>query len=213
MSKILYRIIKRTSDLIISVILWLLLSPLLLIIVLLIKISSEGPIFVPNCIRLYKFKPFFMYKFRTMYTNEQEILDANPELKQVLENEHKIPLNNDPRVTPVGKFLRATDLDEIPQLINVFLGQMSIVGPRPYMIWEIEKVINNDDEIEKMNIRKIQKVKPGMTGLWQVSGRNKLNFKQRIELEALYARNNNLFLDFKILLKTPKVLITGKGRK
>jgi undecaprenyl-phosphate galactose phosphotransferase len=90
---------------------------------------------------------------------------------------------------------------------------MSIVGPRPYMIWEIEKVINNDDEIEKMNIRKIQKVKPGMTGLWQVSGRNKLNFKQRIELEALYARNNNLFLDFKILLKTPKVLITGKGRK
>jgi lipopolysaccharide/colanic/teichoic acid biosynthesis glycosyltransferase len=148
-----------------------------------------------------------------MYTNEQDILDANPELKQVLEDEHKIPLNNDPRVTPIGKFLRATDLDEIPQLINVLLGQMSIVGPRPYMIWEVEKIVNNEDDIAKMNMRKIQKVKPGLTGLWQISGRNKLTFKQRVEIEAMYSRNHNLLLDLKILFKTPGILITGKGRK
>jgi lipopolysaccharide/colanic/teichoic acid biosynthesis glycosyltransferase len=154
-----------------------------------------------------------MYKFRTMKVNNHEILEANPDLKYMLENDHKIPLLEDKRVTKVGRFLRATDLDELPQLINVILGQMSLVGPRPHMIWEIENLINSDDEIDKLNMRKIQQVKPGLTGLWQISGRNNLDFKQRVELEAMYARNRNLLLDLKILLKTPKILITGKGRK
>jgi lipopolysaccharide/colanic/teichoic acid biosynthesis glycosyltransferase len=213
MSKIFYKIIKRGFDLIIATILWILLSPVLLLIAILIKLISKGPVFVPNCIRLYEFKPFFMYKFRTMRLDHEEILEANPELKKVLENEHKIPLNNDPRITWIGKFLRKTDLDELPQLINIILGQMSLVGPRPYMIWEIEKLLNDEDQIDKMNLRKIQKVKPGITGLWQISGRNNLNFRQRVELEAIYARNCNLLLDLKILLKTPKILLTGKGRK
>jgi undecaprenyl-phosphate galactose phosphotransferase len=154
-----------------------------------------------------------MYKFRTMHLNGDKILDSNPELKDILENDHKIPINSDPRITWIGRVLRSFDLDEIPQLINVVLGNMSLVGPRPYMIWEIEKVINENDDIERMNMRKIQRIKPGLTGLWQISGRNDLTFKQRIELEAMYARNRNLLLDLKILLKTPRVLLTGKGRK
>ena len=148
-----------------------------------------------------------------MKLNSEEILDSNPELKQILKNDHKLPLNGDPRVTILGKILRLTDLDEIPQLINVILGNMSLVGPRPYMIWEIEEVINEGSDIEKLEMRKIQQIKPGITGLWQISGRNNLNFRQRMEIDAMYARNRKISLDLKILLKTPKILIIGKGRK
>jgi undecaprenyl-phosphate galactose phosphotransferase len=213
MSKILYKVVKRAFDLVFASILWLILSPFVIVIAILIKITSKGPIFVPNCIRLYRFRPFFMYKFRTMHINGDTLLNANPELKEILENDHKIPINSDPRVTWIGKFLRSLDLDEIPQLINVILGNMSIIGPRPYMIWEIEKLIKEGDDIERENMREIQEVKPGLTGLWQVSGRNDLTFKQRVEIEAMYARNRNLLLDLKILFKTPKILLTGKGRK
>jgi lipopolysaccharide/colanic/teichoic acid biosynthesis glycosyltransferase len=209
----LYRVLKRALDLLVATILWILLSPILFLIAVLIKVSSKGPVFVPNCIRLYEFRPFFMYKFRTMQLNGKEILEANPELKEVLENDHKIPLADDPRVTWIGRFLRATDLDELPQILNVLLGQMSLVGPRPYMIWEIEKLVNGKDDIDKSNMRRIQRVKPGLTGLWQISGRNNLNFKQRVELDAIYARNRTFLLDLRILFKTPKILVTGRGRK
>jgi lipopolysaccharide/colanic/teichoic acid biosynthesis glycosyltransferase len=209
----LYKIIKRVTDVLVSIILWIILTPILFIIVILLKLTTKGPIFVPNCIRLYKFKPFFMYKFRTMKLNGHEILEANPDLHEILKRDHKIPLRDDKRVTKLGKFLRVTDLDEIPQLINVILGNMSLVGPRPYMIWEIEQLLNEGDDLDRLNMRKIQSVKPGLTGLWQISGRNNLEFKQRVELDAIYARNRNLLLDLKIILKTPKILVTGKGRK
>ncbi|MCK9415371.1 MAG: sugar transferase [Candidatus Dojkabacteria bacterium] len=209
----LYIILKRILDILLAAVLWILLSPVLFIVAILIKLTSKGPVFVPDCVRLYKFRPFFMYKFRTMKLNGQEILEGNPKLKEVLKNDHKISVNDDPRVTRLGKFLRLTDLDETPQLLNVIFGQMSLVGPRPYMLWEIEEIINGGSDIDRLNMRKIQKVKPGMTGLWQISGRNTLPFSQRVEIDAMYARNRNFFLDLKILLKTPKILITGKGRK
>jgi undecaprenyl-phosphate galactose phosphotransferase len=213
MSKILYKVVKRAFDLVFASILWLILSPFVIVIAILIKITSKGPIFVPNCTRLYRFGPFFMYKFRTMYVNGDSLLKANPELKEILESDHKIPIDTDPRVTWIGRFLRSLDLDEVPQLINVILGNMSLVGPRPYMIWEIEKLIKEGSDIERENMREIQEVKPGLTGLWQISGRNDLTFKQRVEIEAMYARNRNLLLDLRIFLRTPKILLTGKGRK
>ncbi|MDD3474625.1 MAG: sugar transferase [Candidatus Dojkabacteria bacterium] len=213
MSKILYRVIKRVCDISIAIFLWILLSPLLLLISLAIKITTKGPIFAPNCIRLYKFQPFFMYKFRTMYSEAEDLLEDNPDLKKFLENDHKIPLERDIRVTPIGKFLRKTDFNEIPQLINIILGNMSLVGPRPYMIWEIEDILNGNDERMKEDIRIVQKVKPGLTGLWQVSGRNLLNFEQRVQVEAMYVRNRGFLLDLKILLKTPLILISGRGRR
>ena len=213
MSKTLYKVVKRVCDLFIAISLWIILSPIFFLISIIIKITTKGPIFAPNCIRLYKFKPFFMYKFRTMNLNGEGVLEQNPDLKKILEIEHKIPLNEDIRVTKVGKFLRKTDLDEFPQLINVVLGNMSLIGPRPYMIWEIEKVFNGDDQQAKNDIRIIQQIKPGLTGLWQVSGRNNLSFEQRIKIDTMYIKNRGLWLDIKILFKTPLILINGSGRK
>jgi undecaprenyl-phosphate galactose phosphotransferase len=154
-----------------------------------------------------------MYKFRTMYLGGDDILEVDPALKDLLKNNHKIPLDEDIRVTKVGRFLRKIDFDELPQLINVLIGNMSFVGPRPYMIWEIEDIINGDDDKLREDMRLIQKVKPGLTGLWQVSGRNSLNFEQRIQIDAMYAKNRNILLDLKILFKTPLIVITGRGRK
>jgi undecaprenyl-phosphate galactose phosphotransferase len=185
----------------------------MLIFAVLIKLSSKGPVFVSNTLRFSNFKPFFMYKFRTMHMKaDEEVLELYPELKYMLDSDHKIPVDMDPRVTRLGKFLRKSDLDELPQVINVLIGNMSLVGPRPYMKWEVEKVLKGDDPIAKDNIREIQKIKPGITGLWQISGRNSVKFTQRLELDAIYCRNRSMLLDLKILFKTPKILITGKGR-
>lgn len=200
-------------DLIVSIILWVFLSPLLLLISVLIKIDSKGSVFLTNNKRMYKFKPFFMYKFRTMKINGEEILEENYHFKDQLAREHKISYKEDPRVTRIGKILRATDMDELPQLLNVIIGNMSLVGPRPYLLSEVEDILNGDDEVAKENIREIQKIKPGLTGLWQVSGRNNISFLQRLDLDAMYSRNRSLLLDLKILFKTPKILITGRGRK
>lgn len=213
MSKTCYRVAKRIFDIFLATTIWILASPLMLFVAIIIKLSDGGDIFASSPIRIAKNRYLFMYKFRTMHTNGDENLKKeNPILyEQYLENQ-KLPLNSDPRVTKIGKFLRSTDLDELPQVINVIMGNMSIVGPRPYHKWEIDKIVREDDPIAIKNIKDIEMVKPGMTGLWQVSGRNHLKLKQRLELDALYARNQSFLLDLKILLKTPKVLITGKGR-
>lgn len=210
----LYRISKRLLDILISTILWIVSSPLMLVISLAIKLTSRGPVFVIDCKRYTNFKPFFMYKFRSMKLNaDKEILPQYPELQRVLSNDnHKIPINLDPRITKLGKFLRRTDLDELPQIINVLMGNMSLVGPRPYLKWEVEQILRDDDPIAKENIKIIQSVKPGITSLWFISGRNSIKFKQRLEIDAMYCRNRNFFLDLKILFKTPKILITGKGK-
>ena len=184
--------------------------PLLLIlhicILSLIKIDSKGSIFFKQK-RLGKDgKVFFVYKYRTMFEDSNKILNnylqKHPEEIEYYKKYHKY--KNDPRITKIGKFLRKTSLDELPQIINILKGEMSLVGPRPYMLEEIKDLKDNK------NI--ILKVKPGITGLWQVSGRNDLTFEERLNLEKWYIKNWSLWMDFVILVKTIKVVIKRNGK-
>ncbi len=178
-----------------------------LVVSLLIRLDSKGSIWFKQH-RLGKDDiNFEVYKYRTMYENGDDILkeylSENPEEKIYYEKYHKY--KNDPRVTKIGKFLRATSLDELPQLINVLKGDMSLVGPRPYMLNERAKLGDNKHFVLK--------VKPGITGLWQVSGRNNLTFKERNELEVWYIKNWSLWADLVILIKTIKVVLCKVGAK
>lgn len=187
----------------------LLISPMLflfsVIIALLIKIDSPGPVFFSQERIGKNGRKFKLIKFRTMYKNSDEILRnflaSNPEAKEEWEKFKKIR-GDDPRVTPFGKFLRKWSLDEIPQFFHVLKGEMSLVGPRPYIPSELDK---------NPSLKVIAKVKPGITGLWQIRGRNLLTFEDRIKLDEFYIRNWSLWLDFVILLETVKVVLKGEG--
>jgi len=173
----------------------------------LIKLDSNGAVFFRQ-LRLGKDnKNFLCYKYRTMYENSDDLLkkylQKNPKEIEYYDKYHKY--KNDPRVTKIGKILRSTSLDELPQLLNVLKGDMSLVGPRPYMLNEIDKLGESRDLILK--------VKPGITGLWQVSGRNNLSFEQRNELEVWYIKNWLFWDDFIILIKTIKVVFMKVGAK
>lgn len=199
-------VIKRGFDLLISIPALIVLSPLLLLIAILIKLDSPGPaLYVAP--RLGKGGSTFpCYKFRTMYLNADEILksylEKNPEAREEWERFAKLR-GHDPRLTRVGKFLRKWSLDEIPQLWNVLRGEMSVVGPRPYLPREREKIGDYFDVILE--------VKPGITGLWQISGRNLTTFEERLRLDAYYIQNWSLWLDIKILIRTFLVVLLGKG--
>jgi Undecaprenyl-phosphate galactose phosphotransferase WbaP len=173
----------------------------------LIKLDSKGSVFFKQKRIGKDGKIFVCYKYRTMYENGEEILKEylkrHPEEKDYYEKYHKY--KNDPRITKIGRFLRSTSLDELPQIINILKGEMSFVGPRPYLPKEIIKLKDYKDFIFK--------VKPGLTGLWQVSGRNNLTFKERMELDKWYIKNWSLWMDFIILIKTFKVVILRIGAK
>lgn len=171
-----------------------------------IKLDSEGEIIFKQK-RLGKdSKPFSCYKYRTMYSDSQKLLEEYlknfPQEIEYYNIYHKY--QNDPRITKLGNFLRKTSLDEFPQFYNILQGKMNLVGPRPYMISEKSKI-----GIFHENI--ILKVKPGITGLWQVSGRNSLSFQQRVELDSWYIQNWSLWTDFVILIKTIKVVLLKMG--
>ncbi|SFO88016.1 exopolysaccharide biosynthesis polyprenyl glycosylphosphotransferase [Hydrogenimonas thermophila] len=200
-------IIKNLIDKIISLIILPFFILLHIFIFVLIKLDSKGSVFFKQK-RLGKDgKIFEVYKYRTMYKDGDKLLkkylQLNPYEIEHYKKFHKY--QNDPRVTKVGKFLRTTSLDELPQIINVLKGEMNFVGPRPYMIDE-EKKLGEHKEL-------ILKVKPGITGLWQVSGRNELEFKQRIELEMWYIKNWSIWADLVILMKTIKVVLKKTGAK
>ena len=172
-----------------------------------IKLDSKGSIFFKQK-RLGKTKNFTCYKYRTMYENGDEILKdyllKNVEEVEYYEKYHKY--KNDPRITKVGKVLRATSLDEFPQFFNVLRGDMNLIGPRPYMLIEKQKIGKDNEDI-------ILRVKPGITGLWQVSGRNNLTFNERVELDKWYIQNWSLWMDFVIFMKTIKVVFAKIGAK
>lgn len=196
---------KRVFDLLASIIISILISPLLLAIICAIGFFDKGPIFFSQDRIGFGGKIFRCYKFRTMLENSQSILDDylfnNPEAqKQWREN---CKLQNDPRVTVVGKLLRKTSMDELPQLLNVIKGEMSLVGPRPLLVNELEKY--------GQYINDYYSVLPGITGYWQISGRSSVSFNRRAQLDSWYMRNWSFWLDIVILLKTIRVVLTGKG--
>ncbi len=201
-----YTVIKLVFDLFFASIFLVAGLPLFLIIALLIKFSSRGPIFFSQE-RIGKNNiPFKCLKFRTMHPEAEDILEnlimQNNLLKKEFEETHK--LKNDPRITYIGKFLRKTSLDEIPQFINVLRMEMSIVGPRPIVKEEIKKYGNS--------ISNVLSIKPGITGLWQVSGRNNLSYKRRVILDCLYVKNINFSLDLRIILRTFGVIFFPRDR-
>ncbi|GIW63129.1 MAG: hypothetical protein KatS3mg090_0955 [Patescibacteria group bacterium] len=204
---------KRLLDIVSSIILIIIFAPISLIIAIAIKLDSKGPVFADIPKRVGKDgKMFKMYKFRSMIENAHHLIRTDPRFRKLYE-EYKngsYKLKDDPRVTRVGKFIRKFSLDEIPQLINVLKGEMSLVGPRAYHLDELQEQQKKYPHT-KNYVKDVLKVKPGITGLWQVSGRSEVNFDERIKLDAYYANNVNLWQDLKIILKTPWVMITGKG--
>ncbi|GAB4219072.1 MAG: hypothetical protein Fur009_3350 [Candidatus Microgenomates bacterium] len=204
---------KRLLDIVLSILLLIFFSPICLITSILIKIDSCGPIFADVPERIGENgKTFKMYKFRTMIINAHYLLRTDPKFKKLYEEYKRssYKLKKDPRVTKIGKFLRKHSIDEIPQLLNVLKGEMSIVGPRAYYQDELEDQLNKFPKAKKL-IKKVLSVKPGITGLWQVSGRSEINFDKRIEIDANYVDNISLWNDLKIIFKTPLVMINGKG--
>jgi lipopolysaccharide/colanic/teichoic acid biosynthesis glycosyltransferase len=194
--------VKRFVDLLGSAALIILLTPLFALIALAIWIEDGGSIFFPQ-LRVGKFgRQFKMYKFRSMCPNAEQKLKA-----LLAKNQHKegvtFKLKDDPRITKVGKIMRKFSLDELPQFYNVFMGQMSLVGPRPPVPREVAKYTSAD--------RRRLAVKPGITCIWQVSGRAEIDFSGQVELDVNYIETQSLSTDLKILVKTVPAVISGKG--
>jgi len=205
--------LKRAIDIFGASFLLMLFFPVYFLTAIAIKIDSKGPIFADVPERVGQFgKKFKMLKFRSMIVNAHFLLRNDKRFKKLYEEYKKsnYKLKKDPRITKVGKFLRHHSIDEIPQLINVIRGEMSLVGPRAYYPDELENQLKQFPQTKKL-MNKVLSVKPGITGLWQVSGRSEINFDKRIRLDAKYVNEISLFLDLKIILKTPLVMITGAG--
>lgn len=187
-----YIIIKRVIDIVCSFCSLIVLMPIFIIVGILIKLESKGPVFFSQERVGYNQKLFKMYKFRSMVVNAEELKEG-----LISENEMIGPMfkiKNDPRITKVGKFIRKTSIDELPQLINVLKGEMSFVGPRPSLPEEVEQF----DEWMKVRFT----VKPGLTCYWQVSGRNDIDFENWMKLDAKYVRERNIIIDIKLIFKT-----------
>lgn len=185
-------------------------APIFFLAAIAIKLNSPGPIiFVQR--RVGKGgKVFGMYKFRSMVQNAEEILNKDPELlEKYREGSYKLRVEEDPRITRVGRVLRRTSMDELPQLFNILKGEMSLVGPRAYKPDEIRDWKRKHPG--SRDVRLLLAVKPGLTGLWQVSGRSEVDFAERVRLDAEYVKKKSLWGDVKILLRTPWVVIGGKG--
>lgn len=199
------RLLKRIIDLAIVMIGGICCLPLIALIAVLIKLSSAGPIIYGQERIGLNGRRFYAWKFRTMVVNADKVLEqylaADPQLQQEWKNNHK--LKNDPRVTKVGRWLRKLSLDELPQLWNVLLGEMSLVGPRPIVHAEASKYGEN--------IELYTKVLPGLTGLWQISGRNNTTYAERVRLDTYYVRNWSPWMDLYILARTVKVAVRGEG--
>jgi lipopolysaccharide/colanic/teichoic acid biosynthesis glycosyltransferase len=207
-------ILKRGMDILGSLALLLILSPLFLAIAVLVKCSSRGPVLFRQVRFGQMLKPFMMNKFRTMIADVDPsihqhyvswfISASGKECEQDKDKPNIFKLTNDPRITRIGHFLRKSSLDELPQLWNVLRGDMSLVGPRPPLWYELQ-------QYKSWHRHRVLDSKPGITGLWQVTGRSRTTFDEMVRLDIRYARGRSLWADFKILLATPAAVIKGKG--
>ncbi len=206
--------VKRAVDIIGSLICLLLFAPIMMVIALAIELTSKGPAIFRQTRLGYQGKKFNFLKFRTMKINNDDSLHRQY-LEKLIQGKHQeinmgneerpyYKIKNDPRITPVGKLLRKSSLDELPQLFNVLMGQMSMVGPRPPIPYEVDKY-------QTWHKKRILNVKPGITGLWQVSGRSNTTFDEMVRLDLYYAQNWSLWLDCKIILKTFQAILSTKG--
>ncbi|HTT17829.1 MAG TPA: sugar transferase [Candidatus Sulfotelmatobacter sp.] len=209
--------VKRTVDVVASGIGLILTAPIFLVIAALVKLSSNGPVFFRQQRIGQHGLPFTFLKFRTMYVNNDHSAHKEYVKKLIAGNAHAHSNGNgngngaavykitaDPRVTRIGKFLRRSSLDELPQLINVLIGEMSLVGPRPPIAYEVQAY-------DIWHRGRLMEAKPGITGLWQVSGRCRVKFDEMVRLDIRYARTWSLWLDLKILLRTPRAVFLGEG--
>jgi lipopolysaccharide/colanic/teichoic acid biosynthesis glycosyltransferase len=215
LNKPVYEMVKRVQDFCMALAAIVLLMPIWLTIALIIRFTSDGPVIYKQTQAIGRFgKPFTMYKFRTMYSDREDTIHREAVARFMQgealgtreSNGKKIPvykLTNDPRVTPIGLLLRKTGLDEAPQFINVLKGDISLVGPRPALKYEFEKF--TDRQKERFLVL------PGITGLYQVTARSQVPFDEAIEIDLEYVRIRSFWLDLKIMIKTPWVLITGMG--
>jgi lipopolysaccharide/colanic/teichoic acid biosynthesis glycosyltransferase len=198
----LYRFAKRATDIVGSFLALLVLSPVIAVIAVFVKCSDGGPVFYPH-IRVGKWgREFLCFKFRTMVVNADHL---KPEIAHLNthEDDRTFKVPDDPRITRIGRLLRRTSLDEVPQLWNVFRGNMSLVGPRPPVVQEVERY--NLDDMQRLM------VKPGLTCIWQVSGRSRLPFPKQLEMDMAYIQNRSYWLDAKLLLKTLPAVFSADG--
>jgi lipopolysaccharide/colanic/teichoic acid biosynthesis glycosyltransferase len=208
-----YEISKRILDLVSAILVLIFFSPVFLIAPILIKLDSPGPVFYKQRRVGKNGQEFWIYKFRNMVCNADDFLIKNIEFNKRFKNKSgwKVDAKDDPRITRVGKWLRKFSLDELPQVINILKGEMSMVGPRAYRNDaagnEIEEQLKIYPEL-RSKIKRVLTVKPGLTGPWQTSGRNKLPWDKRVELDTDYANNRSILYDLLIVLKTPFAMLS-----
>jgi exopolysaccharide biosynthesis polyprenyl glycosylphosphotransferase len=206
--------LKRMIDIVVSGLALIALSPIMLLLALLVKCTSRGPVLFRQR-RVGRYGAAFTFlKFRSMYSNNDPSIHREYVARHIAGNVHAngaegtnkvaYKLVNDPRITPLGKILRKSSLDELPQLLNVLAGEMSLVGPRPPVPYEFERY-------DTWHKRRIFEVKPGITGLWQIKGRSKTTFDEMVRLDLRYIKAWSLWLDLKIILQTPRVVVSGDG--
>lgn len=205
-----YDLSKRLLDIIGSAVGLVILSPVFLLVAIAIKVDSPGPVFADTPMRAGNHGILFkIYKFRSMVKNAHELLEKNPKLLvEYKRNSYKI--FNDPRITRVGKFLRRYSVDEFPQLFNILKGEMSLVGPRAYYPYELEEQQEKYPSSRKY-VKIILSGKPGLTGVWQVTGRSEINFDKRVKMDASYVKRKSILYDFWLILKTIPAVLSGRG--
>jgi lipopolysaccharide/colanic/teichoic acid biosynthesis glycosyltransferase len=203
-----YEIAKRILDVTVALVLALIFLPFFLTVPIIIKITSSGPIFYGQKRVGKGGREFTLFKFRSMVQNADEIIAKDKTLlKKFKEADWKLDMRDDPRITRFGAFIRSFTIDEFPQILNVLKGEMSIVGPRAYRKEEIKEQIKKHPRAKAL-MREILRIKPGITGPWQTSGRNEIPFLKRAKMDADYARSRSILEDVKILLMTPKAMIS-----